>query len=97
MAIRKLTAAEKAERLEPLDAVRVYSLTEIEKRLGISHRTLQYYVKEGHIKGVKIGGRWKVTHEELQRVLREGTGSTGDGRKKPAGNKKKPKLEGKAA
>jgi len=73
------------------EELRAYSLTDVEAALGVTHRTLQTWVTEGHVKAVKIGGRWRVPETELRRILTEGTGRTGDKRKKPRGNKKKPK------
>lgn len=93
MAIHTLTPEEKKARLDPLAGLRLYSLAEVEDVLGVSHRTLQTYVKEGHIQARKVGGRWKVTKEEIDRIIAEGTRDTGAKRKKPAGNKKKPKAE----
>lgn len=52
---------------EKLSAVtRLFSLTELEEVLGVTHRTLQTYIKDGRLKGVKIGGRWKVSEESLR-------------------------------
>ena len=45
---------------------RLYSLTELEEVLGVTHRTLQSYIKAGRLKGVKIGGKWKVSEENLR-------------------------------
>jgi len=91
MAVRKLTAEEKAARLADMKEVRIYTLAEVEAALGIGHRTLQLYVSTGCIKGVKIGGRWKISHDELQRILREGV-KTPKTRKKAA-EKRKSKAE----
>lgn len=93
MTIHTLTAEQKKARLAPLASLRAYSLADVEETLGVTHRTLLTYVKTGHLKAVKIGGRWKVTEEELRRMTSEGTTGTNDKRKKPASNRKKPKPE----
>lgn len=54
------------EKLQSLDTFRLYTLTEVEPILGVSHRTLLDYVKTGKIKAVKIGGKWKVSEENLK-------------------------------
>lgn len=62
-----------AERMEQnameLSKIRLYTLTELEPVLGVTHRTLLSYIKEGRIKATKIGGKWKVTEENLNRFL----------------------------
>jgi len=58
-----------AERLAELEALKVYTLTEIEGTLGVTHRTLLNYVKSGRLKAVKIGGKYKVTGENLRKFL----------------------------
>lgn len=49
--------------------VRLYKLTEVEKILGVSHRTLQRWVAEGKLEAVKIGSRWKVSEDTLKAIL----------------------------
>ena len=61
-------AREKASAAK-LDEIHLYTLTELEPILGVTHRTLQTYIKTGRLKGVKIGGKWKVSAETLQRFV----------------------------
>lgn len=56
-----------AERTENIKELRMYSLTELEDVLGVSHRTLLSYVKDKKIAAVKIGGKWKVSEENLRK------------------------------
>nr|CRY94004.1 hypothetical protein [uncultured prokaryote] len=49
--------------------IRLYTLTELEPILGVTHRTLQSYIKDGRLKGVKIGGKWKVSEETLRKFI----------------------------
>lgn len=57
------------EKLQSLDTFRLYTLTEVEPILGVSHRTLLDYVKKGKIKAVKIGGKWKVSEQNLKAFI----------------------------
>ena len=56
-------------RASDLEELKVYSLTEIEPILGVTHRTLLTYIKDGRLKGVKIGGKWKVSGENLRTFI----------------------------
>ena len=49
--------------------IAVYTLSEIENIIGVTHRTLLNYVKDGKLKAAKIGGKWRVTEENLNRFL----------------------------
>lgn len=60
---------EKTNRTAELEELKVYSLTEIEPILGVTHRTLLTYIKDGRLKGVKIGGKWKVSGENLRKFI----------------------------
>lgn len=60
---------EKTNRTSELEELKVYSLTEIEPILGVTHRTLLTYIKDGRLKGVKIGGKWKVSGDNLKKFI----------------------------
>lgn len=60
---------EKTNRTSELEELKVYSLTEIEPILGVTHRTLLTCIKDGRLKGVKIGGKWKVSGENLRKFI----------------------------
>ena len=60
------------ERAAALGKYRLYTLTELEPVLGVTHRTLLEYVKRGKLKAVKAGGKWKVTEEALQAFVNGG-------------------------
>ena len=60
---------EKTNRTSELEELKVYSLTEIEPILGVTHRTLLTYIKDGRLKGVKIGGKWKVSGENWRKFI----------------------------
>jgi len=65
----KTMKKDNTERLAELEALKVYTLTEIEGTLGVTHRTLLNYIKSGRLKAVKIGGKYKVTGENLRKFL----------------------------
>lgn len=52
-----------------LESITLYALTEIEPILGVTHRTLLSYIKDGKLKGVKVGGKWKVSEENLKKFI----------------------------
>jgi excisionase family DNA binding protein len=47
----------------------MYSLTELEPILGVTHRTLLQYVNTGKLPAKKIGGKWRVTAENLEKFV----------------------------
>jgi len=46
--------------------IRLYSLKELSEKLGVSEVTLRTYLREGKIKGRKMGTTWYVTEESLR-------------------------------
>lgn len=48
---------------------KTYTLKELETILSVTNRTLQQYIKDGKIKAVKIGGKWRVTPENLEKFI----------------------------
>ena len=63
------TKARKEAAKQLLENFRVYSLAELEPILGVTHRTLLRYITDGKLKGVKIGGRWKVSQDNLRAFI----------------------------
>lgn len=47
-------------------------IKELARKLGVNYITALGYVHDQKIKGVRVGGRWSVPTEELERFLREG-------------------------
>ena len=60
------------DRADVLQDLTVYTLTELEPILGVTHRTLLTYVKDGRLKAVKIGGKWKVSKDNLELFVNGG-------------------------
>ncbi len=54
------------ERTEALSNLRLYTLTELEPIIGVSHLTLLRWVKDGKLKATKIGRKWRVSEENLR-------------------------------
>ena len=48
------------------NTLKLYTLQELEKLLEVTTRTLLQYIKDGKLKAVKIGGKWKVSEANLQ-------------------------------
>lgn len=48
------------------------SVRELAKELGVNYITALGYIHDGKIRGIKIGGQWKVSMEEVQRFLAQG-------------------------
>ena len=63
------TTKDKADRTESLQRFKLYTLKELEPVLGMSHRTLLEYVTTGKLKAVKVGGKWRVSEDNLQRFV----------------------------
>lgn len=52
-----------------LEDIRLYTVQETAELLGVTTRTILTYLKEGKLTGRKIGGKWKMTEEELRRFM----------------------------
>lgn len=52
-----------------LQDLKLYSITDVEKILGVTHRTVLQYVRDKKLKAFKIGGRWKVTEGDLKEFI----------------------------
>ncbi len=59
---------------------KLYTLTELESVLGLSHVTLLSYVKQGKLKATKLGGtgKWKVTEDDLKAFIAGNTPAPSD-------------------
>lgn len=50
----------------------VYSIEEVSEILNVSYETIYKLVRDSKIKAVKVGVQWRVSKEEVERILREG-------------------------
>lgn len=49
--------------------LKFYTLSDLEKILGLSRRTLQTYVHNGRLKAIKNGNKWVVSQKNLEQYL----------------------------
>lgn len=49
--------------------LKVYRIPEIAEILSVTERTVLSYCEKGKLKARKIGGRWTVSHKNLQAFL----------------------------
>ena len=43
----------------------LYSVTEISQMLHVTTASIRNYIRQGHVKGQKLAGRWFITEDEL--------------------------------
>lgn len=48
----------------------LYSVSQVAAILNVSNRTIMNYIKQGRIKGAKIGGKWKFTREAIEKFTK---------------------------
>lgn len=51
---------------------KLYKLSDVMAALNITRVTLYNYIKAGKVKAVKLGGQWRVTQAEYNRLLENG-------------------------
>jgi putative resolvase len=51
--------------------LKFYDLDEIAKILGTSTETIRRYVRSGKLKAIKIGRDYKVSEENLQKMIKD--------------------------
>lgn len=51
---------------------KLYRLKEVEAVVGLGTKTLGKWIREGKVKGIRMGRLWYMTEEEVQRILKEG-------------------------
>ena len=44
----------------------LYSVTELSRMLNVTTVSIRNYIKQGHLKGQKVMGRWFVLEEEME-------------------------------
>lgn len=48
-----------------MEDIKLYTLKEVAELLKVTERTLLTYLKDKKLKGVKIGGKWRISEENL--------------------------------
>jgi len=51
------------------DEFKLYTTEEVKKILKVTQRTVYNYIKNGDLKAVKVGRRWRVKHQDLKAFL----------------------------
>ncbi len=50
---------------------------EVAKKLKISRRTVYLWLRQGRLKGVKVGDLWRIPEDALERFLKKSTEKDG--------------------
>ena len=50
----------------------MYTVKELAEILKVHQQTIFKALERGKIKGIKLGGAWRISEEELERIKREG-------------------------
>ena len=66
----------------------LYSVDDLHEQLGISKMTLRTYLREGRIRGRKLGVSWYVTEEAIREYFDEPQPESGSPDKKKKSSKK---------
>lgn len=62
-----------ADKLEALEELRLYTLTDLESFFGVTHQTLLRWVKAGTLPAKKIGGKWRCTKADIAEYISRAT------------------------
>jgi len=52
--------------------VKAYNLNEAAAALGVTRRSMYTWIKEGKIKGNKVGREYRILESEIDRILKNG-------------------------
>jgi len=53
-----------------IEDVTLYSVTDVSQMLNVTTVSVRNYIKQGHLKGQKVMGRWVVAEEEVSAFLK---------------------------
>ena len=53
-----------------IDNVTVYSVPDLSEMLNVTTVSVRNYIKQGHLKGQKVMGRWFVSEQEVSEFLK---------------------------
>lgn len=66
----KMANEKKTDEKKPVPAdLRLYSITDLEEILGVNHRVIWRYIKDGELHGFKLGNRWRITEQNLREFI----------------------------
>lgn len=74
------------ENIDLSDLPKFLTVAETAKVLRVAVETVRRGIRAGRIRAVLIGGSYRITDEEIQRLAREGMGTVRVGRKKTSGS-----------
>ena len=52
---------------------KLYTVEDIATMTSLTSRTIRNYIKDGLLKGRKIGGQWRFTEEDIKNLMDSGT------------------------
>lgn len=52
------------------EPMKIYDVKELAEYLKVSTRTIQNYIRDGKIKGKKLGRKWIFTEETIRELLK---------------------------
>ena len=52
-----------------METINMYTLKDLAAQLKVTERTMHTYIKNGKLKGQKIGGRWQISESNLHKFL----------------------------
>ena len=54
-----------------IENVTLYSVPDLSQMLNVTSVSIRNYIKQGHLKGQKVMGRWFVSEQEVSDFLKE--------------------------
>ena len=57
------------DRTQDIQDLKLFTLTEVEPILGVSHQTLLRYVKSGKLPAKKLNGKWRLTRRDIEKFI----------------------------
>jgi len=52
-----------------IEDMKLYTVQELSKLLDVTIITLREYIRQGKLRGQKVGGKWIVTYDSLKEFL----------------------------
>lgn len=71
-----------------IGSLTLYSIDDLHEMLGISKMTLRAYLREGRLKGRKLGVQWFVTEDAIRDYFEEGSTETNKPKESTSANRK---------
>ena len=52
-----------------MNEIKTYTVNEAETILKVKNKTIRSYIKDGKLKASKIGKRWVIRHEDIEKFI----------------------------